>query len=216
MAPSCQVVADGLVLFPIDAQLHPALFRLDHDRLLAEPADHVERLLGFPAEGELQDVRLDAALDDLAEFLGDPEEAIGRAEPVQALVRAPMVVMLHPEPDPLAGGLEAVELRPRQELLPDGFPEALDLAQRHRVMRSALEVVHPVLLELGLEAGGTPPARELPALVGEHLLGHPVLRHCPAVDLEDVLRGLAAEHIEPHDIPRVIVNEADQVGVLAA
>lgn len=83
-------------------------------------------------------------------------------------------------------------------------------------MGPAFQVVDAVLLELGLEAGGAPPARELPALVGEHLLGHPVLRHRPAVDLEDVLRRLAAKDVEPHHVAGVIVNKADQVGVLAA
>lgn len=218
MGTSCQVIADRLArrgLLAVDAQLHAALLGLDHDRLLAEPAHHVERLLGFAAEGEFQDVGLDPALDDLPEFLGDAEEAIGGTETVEALVRAAMIVMLHPQPDPLAGGLEAVELGAGEELLPDRLPEALDLPQRHRVVRSALEVVHPILLELGLEAGGAPPAGELPALVGEQFLGHAVLGDRPAIDLEDVLRRLAAEHVESHDIPRVIVKEADEVGVLA-
>jgi len=216
MGPSCQVVADRLVLFPVDPQLHAALLRLDHDRLLTQAPDHVERLLGFAAQRELQDVRLDAALDHLPEFLGDAEEAIGRAEAVQRLMRPPVVVMLHPQPDPLAGGVEAVELRAGEELLPDRLPEALDLPERHRVVGPALEMVHMILLELGLEAGGAPPARELPALVGEQLLGDAILGDRPAIHLEDVLRRLAAEDIEPHDIAGVIIKEADQIGVLAA
>ncbi len=122
--------------------------------------------------------------------------------------------MLHPEPDPLAGGLEAVELRPFEELFPDRLPEALDLAERHRMMGPALEVMDAILLELGLEAGRASPAGELAALVGEQLLGDAVFRHGPAIDLEDVLRRLAAEHIEPHDVAGVIVNKADEVGVL--
>jgi hypothetical protein len=219
MGASCQVVADRLTrrgFCAVDEHLHAALLRLDHDRLLAQAAHHVERALRFAAEGELQDVLLDAALDHLPQLLGDPEEAVRGAEAVQALVRAPVIVILHPEPDPFAGGLEAVELGTVQELLPDGLPEALDLAEGHGVVGPALEVVHPVLLELGLEAGGAPPTRELPALVGEQLLGHPVLRHGPAVDLEDVLRRLAAEDVEPHHVAGVIVDKADQVGVLAA
>ncbi len=159
---------------------------------------------------------MDAAFDDLAEFLGDAEEAVRGTEALQALVRAPVVVILHPEPDPLAGRVEAVELRAVQELLPDRLPEALDLAERHRVMGPALEVMDAILLELGLEPGRAPPAGELPALVGEQLLRDAVFRHGPAVDLEHVLRRLAAEHLEPHHVPGVIVNKADQVGVLAA
>ena len=219
MASSFQVIADGLArrgFCAVDKHLHAALLRLDHDRLLAQAPHHVEGALRFPAEGELQDVLLDATLDHSPEFLGDPEEAIGRAEAIQALVRAPMVVILHPEADPLAGRFEAVELGPLEELLPDRLPEALDLAERHGVVGPALEVMDAILLELGLEAGGAPPAGELPALVGEQLLRDAVFRHGPAVDFEDVLRGLAAEHIEPHDVAGVIIEEADQIGVLAA
>jgi hypothetical protein len=216
MGPSCQVVADRLVLLAVDEHLHAALLRPDHHRLLAQPAHHVEGALGFPAERE--HVLLDAFLDHLPELLGngDAEEAVRGAEAVQRLVGPAVVVVLHPEPDPFAGRLEALELGPLEELLPDRFPEALDLAEGHGVMGPALQVVHVVLLELGLEAGGTPPAGELPALVGEQLLGDAVLRHRPAIDLEDVLRRLAAEDVEPHDVAGVIVEEADQVSVLAA
>ena len=128
----------------------------------------------------------------------------------------PVVVILHPEPDPFTGRLEALELGAVEELLPDRFPEALDLAERHGVVGPALQVVHAVLLELGFEAGRAPPARELPALVGEQLLGHPVLRDGPAVDLQHVLRRLAAEDVQPHHVAGVIIQEPDEVGVLAA
>jgi hypothetical protein len=88
---------------------------------------------------------LHATLDDLAQLLGDSKEAIGRTQAVQGLMRPTVVVVLHPESNPLAGRLEAVELRALQKLLPDGFPEAFDLAQGHGVMRPALQVVHPIL-----------------------------------------------------------------------
>lgn len=184
--------------------------------MLAQPPHHVERALGFPTERELQHVLLDAALDHLPELLGDAEEAIRRAEPLQGLVGPAVVVVLHPEPHPLGGRLEAVELRARQELLPDGFPEALDLAQGHGVMRPALQVVHPILPQLRLEPGGPAPTRVLAALIGEHFLGHAVLRHRPAVHLQHVLRRLAAKDVQPHHVAGVIVEEADEVGVLAA
>jgi len=219
MASSFEVVADLLRrarLLAIDEHLHAALLRPDHYRLLAHPPHHVERALGFPAERELEDVLLDALLDHLPERLRDAEEAVGRAEPFQRLVGPAMVVVLYPEPHALAGRLEALELGAPQELLPDGFPEALDLPQGHGVVGPALQVVDVILLELGLEAGRAPPARELPALVGEQLFGHAVLRHRPAVDLEDVLRRLAAEDLEPHHVAGVVIEKADEVGVLPA
>ena len=83
-------------------------------------------------------------------------------------------------------------------------------------MRPALQVMDMILAELGLEAGRAPPAGELPALIGEHLLRDAVLRHRPAVDLQDVLRCLAAEDLQPHHVAGVVVEEADEVGVLAA
>jgi len=95
----------------------------------------------------------------------------------------PVVVVLHPEPNPLAGRLEAVELGALQKLLPDGLPEAFDLAQGHGMMRPTLQVVHPILAQLRFEASGPAPARVLAALIGEHLFGHAVLGHCPAVHL---------------------------------
>jgi len=126
---------------------------------------------------------LHAALDDLAQLLGNSKEAIGRTHPLQGLMGPPVVVVLHPQPNPLAGRLEAVELGAHQKLLPDGFPEAFDLAQGHGMMRSALNVVNPILAQLRLETGGPAPTRVLAALIGEHLFGHPVLRHRPAVHL---------------------------------
>jgi hypothetical protein len=219
MASSFQLVGDLLRrsrFLAIDEHLHAALLRPDHHRLLAQPPHHVEGALGLPAERELEDVLLDAALDDLPELLRDGKEAIRRAEPLQGLVGPAVVVVLHPEPHPLASRVEAVELGALQELLPDRLPEALDLAQGHGVMGPALQVVHAILAELGLEAGRAPPAGELPALVGEHLPGHAVLRHRPAVDLQHVLRRLAAEDVQPHHVAGVIVEEADEVGVLAA
>ncbi|HXZ27949.1 MAG TPA: hypothetical protein VEG08_08125, partial [Terriglobales bacterium] len=148
-------------------------------------------------ERELQHVLLDAALDHLPELLRDAEEAIRRAEPLQALVGPPVVVVLHPEPHPLASRVEALELGALEELLPDRLPEALDLAQGHGVMGPALQVVHPILLELGLEPRRAPPTGVLAALIGEHFLGHAILGHRPAIDLQHVLRCLAAEDVEP-------------------
>ena len=167
----------------IDEHLHVALLGPNHHRLLAHPSHHVERTARLPVQRQFQHVLLHAALDDLPQLLGNGKEAIGGTQPLQGLVGPPVVVVLHPEPHPLAGRLEAVELRAPQELLPDGFPEAFDLAQGHGMMRSALEMVHPILAQLRLEPGGPAPTRVLPALIGEHLLGHAVLRHRPAVDL---------------------------------
>ena len=126
-----------------------------------------------------------------------------------------MVVMLHPQPDPLARRLETVELGSHQELFPDRLPEPFDLAQRHGMMRPALEVVDPILAQLRLEARGPAPTGILAALIGEHLFGHPVLGHRRAVHLQHVLRRLAAKQVQPYHVAGVIIQKADEVGVLA-
>jgi hypothetical protein len=98
-------------------------------------------------------------------------------------MRPPVVVVLHPESNPFAGRLATVKLCALQELLPDGFPEAFDLAQGHGMMGPAFDVVYPILAQLRLETGGAAPTRVLAALIGEQLFGHAVLRHRPAVHL---------------------------------
>jgi hypothetical protein len=83
-------------------------------------------------------------------------------------------------------------------------------------MRPAFDVVHPVLAQLRLEACGAAPTRVLAALIGEHLLGHAVFRDRRAVYFQHVLRRLAAKQVQPHHVARVIIQKADQVGVLAS
>jgi len=213
-----QVVREFLIpgaLFVIELHLDLSLLGADYHRLLAEPPDHVEGRLGLAAQRQLLNVVGNAALDHGSQFLRDGEEPVRRAQPVQRLVRSLVVVVFHPQADPLAGLLEAIELRPHQEVLPDCFPVPLDLAQRHRMMRLALEVVDAILLELLFEPRFAPPRRVLSPVVGEHLLGQPILGHRRAVDLQHVLGRLAAKQIQPDDVARVVIDEADQVGVLA-
>ena len=167
----------------IDEHLHLPLLGTDDHRLLAHPPHHVEGTARMPSQRQFQHIVLDAALNDLAQLLGNGKEAIGRTQPLQGLMGPPMVVVLHPQPNPFAGRLEAVKLGALQKLLPDGFPEAFDLAQGHGMMRPTLNVVHPILAQLRLEAGGPTPARVLASLIGEHLFGHAVLGHRPAVHL---------------------------------
>ena len=111
----------------IDEHLHLALLGTNDHGLLPHPPHHVERTVRLPSQRQFQHVLLDAALDDLAQFLGDGKEAIGRTQPLQGLMGPPMVVVLYPQPNPLAGRFETVKLGALQELLPDGLPEAFDL-----------------------------------------------------------------------------------------
>jgi len=96
--------------------------------LAVHPSDHVKGRLGFAAQGQFQEVVLDAGLNGLAQLGLDLEKAVGRAKTLDALIGATMVVVFNPELDALAGRLEALELGADQEVLPDRGPEPLDLA----------------------------------------------------------------------------------------
>jgi hypothetical protein len=218
MSSSFQVVADLLMgwrFLALDQHLHLALLGPNDHGLLPHPSHHIERTVRLPPQGQFQNVLLNAPFDDLAQFLGNGKEAICWTQPLQGLMGPSVVVVLHPQTDALTGGLKAVKLRSYQELLPDRLPEPFDLAQGHGMMRPALEVVNPILAQLRLEARGPAPARVLASLIGKHLFGHPVLRHCRAVHLQDVLGCLAAKHVQPHQVAGVIIQKADKVGVLA-
>jgi hypothetical protein len=138
-------LVDGFV-FALDLQLDLAFFRMQHDRLPAELADHVERPLRYTAQRQLLHVLGNATLDDRAQFWRDGEEPIRRTELVEGLMRTPVIVILDPLPHPLLRLLEAFKLGARDELRMDRFPEPLDLAQGLRVMRAAADVALPHLI----------------------------------------------------------------------
>jgi len=56
-----------------------ALFSADDHRLATHAANHIERILWPPSEGQLQHVLLDASLQGLFQVMGDLEKAVGRA-----------------------------------------------------------------------------------------------------------------------------------------
>ena len=199
-----------------DTELELALLGAEHDGLAVHAADHVEGRLGFAAQGQFEEVVLDALLDGFAQIILDLEEAVGRAKAADALMGPLVVVVFDPELDALAGELEALELGADQEVLPDRGPEALDLAQRHGVLRAGLEVRDAILLELGIEAAGATPGRVLAAVVGEHLLGRLELAGGDPINLDDRLRRWAAEQVRADDEARVIIHEGDKVGVTPA
>ncbi len=205
-----------MVVLITDTEFEFALFGAEHDGLAVHAADHVEGRLGFAAQGQFEEIFLNASLDGFAQIMLDLEEAIGRTKALNALMRPLVVVVFDPELDALAGRLEGIELRANEEVLPDSGPEALDLAQRHRVMRPGLEVRHTILLELGLEAAGAAPGGVLAAVVGEHLLGRLILTHRDAIHLDHRGGGGTAEQIRTHDEAGVIVQEGDEVGVAPA
>ena len=172
------------VLFVADTEFEFALLGAEHDRLPVHAADHVEGGMRFAAQSQFQKIFLDAGFDGFTQRRLDFEEAIRWAESFNALMRSLVVVISDPEFDPLASRLEAVELGTAEELLPDAFPEAFDLAQRHRMLGAAFEVSHTIFFKLGLEAAGAAPRSILAAIVGEHFLGRLKLTDRHAIDLD--------------------------------
>jgi len=126
----------GLILRVGEFEFEFTFFGAQDDRLAFHAADHIEGSARLSAQRHLQQVFLDAGLDGLAQRGLDLEEAIGRAQSANALMRALVVVMLDPEANALARLLETSELSARQEVLPDRLPEALDFPQRHGVLRT--------------------------------------------------------------------------------
>jgi hypothetical protein len=192
---------------------HLALFRPDHHRLAAHAPDHVKRIHRPAPKRQLQRVLLDALLQGLSQIVGDLKKPVRRAQPADALVRPPVVVILNPQPAALNRLIEAVKLRPLQKLGENRLPEPLDLAKGHRVVGTRADVPDPVLFHLLLEAGLAPPVGVLPAVVGKHLPRHPVVGHRPPVGLKHVFGRLAAVESQTGDVAAVVVDKADQIGV---
>lgn len=199
-----------------DTELELALLGAEHDGLAVHAAHHVEGCLRFAAQRQFEEVVSNALLDGFAQLMLDLEEAVGGAEAADALVGPLVVVVFDPEFDALAGDVEALELGADEEVLPDRRPEALDLAQRHGVLRPGLEVRDAILLEFGAEATGAAPGSVLAAIVREHLLGRLEIAGGDPIDLDDSLGRGTAEQVRADDEAGVIIHEGDEVGVTAA
>jgi len=173
---------------------HPdfALLRPDHHRLAAHAPHHVEWVHRPAAKGELERILLEPLLDRLLQLVGDLEEPVRGAKPPDPLVGPLVVVILDPQGGALHRLLEAVKLRPLQELPQQRLPEPLDLAKGHRVVRPGADMFDALFLQLLLEAGLAPPVGVLPPVIRQNLLGNPVVGHRPTVGLKHVLGGLAS------------------------
>ena len=125
-----------------------------------------------------------------------------------------VVVVSDPQPDPFPRCFKAIERRAGQKLLPDRRPKPLHFSQRHRMLRPALDVGHPVLLQLGLEPARPPPRRVLPPVVGQHFLRWLIFAHGDPIDLDHCRRRGTAEQVRSHHVTGVIVQERDEVRVL--
>jgi hypothetical protein len=85
-----------VVLLIANTEFEFALFGTEDDGLAIHPPDHVKGRLGFAAQGQFQQVVLNARLDGFAECGLDLEEAVRRTKSVNALIGPLVVVMFDP------------------------------------------------------------------------------------------------------------------------
>ena len=128
-------------------------------------------------------------------------------------MRPLVIVILHPPAEALPRLLEGRESRPADELFPDRLPEAFYLPKRLRMVGTTADMLDPVPRQFLLELGLAVPARILPPIVRQHLLGHPVRSHATPEHLHQIIGRLAAEYFQGRDVPGMIVDEPDQVGI---
>ena len=150
-------------------------------------------------------------LDRLPHLRRGTEESIRRHRTPDPLVRTPEVVGLDEEGDAALAIVEVREDRPREKLLPQGLPEALDLAQGLRVVRPALDVPDALTAQLLLEVGVATPRHVLTPLVREDLPWRAVLRDPSRQRFQHQGRPLVVRQHQRHKVARVVVHEGRHV-----
>jgi len=194
-----------------DAHAHAAFGRRDRQLAIAELTHQVERLLRLLLPRQPQRVLVDVALHGVAHRRRRLEVAVRGHQARQRLVRTVEVVVVDEVTEsPLAVRVVG-EDRARQHLVPQGLPEALDLAKRLRMLRPALDVSHAVATHPLLERRLAAPRRVLPALVRQHLARRAVLRRRALERFEHELRALVVCEREADHVARVVVHEGDEV-----
>ncbi len=176
---------------------------------LAEFAEQVERGLRDLTERQAERVVGAALARRLLDVAGDAVETVGGGCAADPLVRSLMVVIPDPVFDSLASVGEGSEDGVFEILRPDRLPEALDLPERHRVVRRAANVLDSLALQRLLEFRFPPPGDELSAVVAEQLARRSPLPDRALDDLHDRVGRLSAEQAVADDVARVIVDDSD-------
>jgi hypothetical protein len=207
---------DGLGLLVAQLHAQAALGGGNRQLAVAEPADQIEWLARRLLVGEPRGVVGNALLDRRAHLGCRLEEAVGGHEPSERLVGALEIVGVDEESEPARAVREVGKHRARQEFVPQGLPEALDLAERLRVLRPTLDVANAVAPQLALEIRLSPPGGVLPPLVGENLFRSSVGGDAARKRLHHQRRALMVGERVGYDEARVVVHERRQVETLMA
>src|SRR5262249_21249114 len=134
----------------------PAAFGADTQIAVAEPSHEIKWLARRLLEREPDGIFLHCFFDGSADLRGRSEESICRHQALERLVCAVKIVALHEEADAAEAVGKIGEDGPREKLIPQCFPETLDLAERLRVLRATLDVLNTVLAKRLLELRLTP------------------------------------------------------------
>lgn len=169
-----------------------------------------QRLLLRQAQCILLNLRLDAR----AHRTRRAEEPVGGREAFQSLMRALEVVVLDKERHPPLAVLEVGEHRAREQLLPQGLPEPLDLPAGLRMMRTTLHMHDPMTLQLRLELRRSAPSGVLASLVGQDLPRRSILCDAARERLQHQYASLVMGHRKAHQVAGVIVQERGHIDAL--
>jgi hypothetical protein len=179
--------------------------------VLPQAAYQVEGLSLRPLLGQGHRVVGHTLFDRLPHLRRGPEKPVRRHRPSDALVRSPEVVALHEEGDPTLAILEIGKDCPRQKLIPQRLPEALDLPQGLRMVRAAFNVPDALPPQLRFEIGVPAPGHVLTSLVRQHLARCAVLGDPTGQRLQDQWGTLVMRHHHGDQVARVVVHEGSHV-----
>lgn len=154
------------------------------------------------------------SLDARAHHRARPEEPIRRGESLQSLMRALEVIVLDKEAHTPLAVLEVGEHRAREQLLPQGLPEPLDLPAGLRMVRPTLHMRDPMALQLRFELGAATPGGVLPTLIRQDLPRRTVLGDAARERFQHQHAALMVRHRKTHEISRVIIQERGNVDPL--
>lgn len=205
---------DGLGVFVADAHAHADVGRRDAQIAVSEPSHQVKRLARWLLASQPQAVVGDRLLHRRADLRGRLEEAVGGYEAADALVRALEVVGVDEEAEPALQVGVVREDRLRQKLVPGRLPKALDLAERHRMLRPTLDVRDALVAQQPFEGRLPAPRRVLASVVRQDLARPPEAAQAAFERLDHQRRLLVVGQRPSHDEARVVVHEAGQVHAL--
>jgi hypothetical protein len=184
--------------------------------LIAEATDQIEWLLRRLLLRHPQCVALHLRFDRRAHVRCRAKVSIRGHCTLDALMGTLEVVVLDEERESAQAVSEVREDRLAQKLLPQRLPEALDLAERLRMLRPTLAVRDAVATEQLLKLRLATPRRVLPTLIRQYFLRLAILRNAALDRLDYQTRFLVMRHRPRHDVARVVVHEADEVHALMA